>query len=289
MIVLKQYKKSALLLFSIFIVTFIIRFIFTISLPPQAIWSDETGYLNIGINLCNGDGFTNEDIEMRVQPFFSKGNINTKDSFVFAPGPAFLLALLECTVGHNVKIFRIIQSFLTSFLPICVFWLSIQLFESKRIAYISAIIAAGYPYYIYISPLFIPQTIFSVLLILSLCFFVSWLKEGHTIWLIMTGVVNGIACLFVVPMIFTLIPICTIILFRSGFRVVSLTNLIAFLICWMLTAGSYMTYASIKNKRFVMITKAGDESLLIYNYPGIRAFDVLSHSIDKKSQIKIKQ
>jgi len=284
-----KFNRTSILLISIFIAAFIIRLIFAISLPPQAIWSDETGYLNIGINLCNGEGFINEGIRTREQPFFSKGNLNTKDSFVFAPGPAFVLAFLECTVGHDVKIFRFIQSFITSFLPICVFWLSIRLFESKKIAYIAAIIAAGYPYYVYISPLFIPQTIFSVLLVLSLYFFVSWLKEGHIMWLIMTGVVNGIACLFVVPMIFTLIPICIMILFRSGFRAVSLTNLITFIACWTVVVGPYITYASIKNERFVMITKQGDKGLLKYNYPGISAFDVLSHSMDRTAQTKINQ
>ena len=287
MIVLKQHKKTAIFLVSIFIAAFIIRFIFVISLPPQAMYPDETGYFNIAKNLCNGKGYTNKGIEEREQPFFSGKNLNTKDSFVFVPGPVFVLAFLECTVGHGVKIYRIIQSFITSFLPIFVFFLSIRLFESKKIAYIAAIVTAAYPYYIYISSLFIPQTIFSVLLVLTLYFFVSWLKEGRMIWLIMTGFVNGIGCLFVVPMIFTLIPICLIILYRSGFKAVSLTNLITLIACWAVVAGSYMTYASIKNGQFIMIEKSEGKLLLTYNYPGVSGFDVLSHSIDRNAHAKI--
>jgi len=290
MIVSKESnRRTAIWLVAIFFGAFIIRFIFAISLPPQALWSDETGYLNIAINLCSGKGYTNEGIRTREHPFFSKGNINTKDSFFFAPGTTFMLAFLVCTVGQHIEIFRIFQSFLVSFIPICVFLLSIRLFESRKIAFISAIISIIYPYYVYISPLFIPQTIFSVLLVLCLYFFVSWLKEGNIIWLIMTGVVNGIACLFVVPMIFTLIPICMIILFRSGFKVILLKNLITFATCWAVTVGPYMTYASIKNERFIMITKSGEGTIIKYNYPGISAFDILSHSMDRKAQEKIKQ
>lgn len=278
--------KSRHFLLIIFFVAFVLRAIFALSLQPHFFWSDETGYYNIALNLCERKGYTNDEI-LVPQSYMSATNFNNKTSFCFAPALPFTLAGIICITGQNITVVRLIQVLFASILPVVAFWMCIRLFNSLRTAYIAAIISAVYPYFIYISSVFYPQAFFSVLLALTILFFVSWLRDGRTRWLILTGITNGAACLFVVPTIFTVIPIGVIILYRLVLRRVSLLAPAIFLFFWAVIVGPYIMYASRMNNRFVMITKQENVGLHRFNHPDLTVMEVFSHTLTQESREKV--
>lgn len=285
---LTDEKHRKLFLIGIFIFAFVLRLTFALFLPLHFFWPDEAGYYNIALNVSNGDGYTNERI-LVSRDLLSTTEFNSKNAFCFGPGLAFTLAGISLTLGDNITTMRIVQCLITSLLPILVFWVCIRLFNSAGSAYVAAVITVLYPYFIYISSIFYPQAIGSVLLALTILCFISWLRDGRARWLILTGITDAVACLFIVPMIFTIIPLGSILLYRLVLRRVSLLRSFAFLSCWAIIVGSYIGYASMMNNRFILITRPENVGLHSFNHPDLSAIEVLSHTWTQKSVATIEE
>lgn len=152
----RQSSKEALLLITIFIVSFGLRLITVLTLPPQfdILTADSSEYDNLAVNMITGKGY--------VDP-----NTGLPTSWHTPLYPIFLSGIYS-VFGHSYLAVRIIQAVISALLCIFAFLIG-QIVFDRNTGILSAIITAFYqPYIFYVffgGPAFIlSENLFTFLL-----------------------------------------------------------------------------------------------------------------------------
>lgn len=284
-----RHLSNKILLPAIFLPCLLLRVIFLFTLPPTAIWPDEAAYYNMALNIHSGEGYTNEIISGLTDSFRDTPIFNSKGALNFAPGVPYTLSVFLYLTGPSGTKLRLFQCLLMSLLPVLVFILAALLFDARGVGLLAAVIAIVYPYFIYLSSILLPQSLFSLLLVATMIFLVLWLRSNHLIYLMLTGFLHSLACLFVVPMIFTIIPLSTMVVIRFLRRRIPVAHFVVFSFSWLVLLLPYVYHVSVVNGRFTLITKESDESLYYFNDPDLSAMEVLTHTHTEESQKRVRQ
>jgi 4-amino-4-deoxy-L-arabinose transferase-like glycosyltransferase len=155
-----RISEKRFLLF-IFIVALFLRLAFVVFYPQRDIVGDAIFYDTIAKNIAMGNGFAlgaEQPITARtiVYPFF--------------------LGLIYSLFGHDLLAVRIIQSILAATLPVIVYLIAKETFGNKETSVIAACLCVVYPAFIIYAGLLVTETLFTLLLALTLLVLISSIK-----------------------------------------------------------------------------------------------------------------
>lgn len=180
-------RKEAIFIASIFMFSLILRlgyfciyseealFERGIHSPPEA---DGKRYDTIAVNIVKGNGFS----RVPGTPTFKK------------PLYPYFLALIYLILGRNFVVVRIIQAIISSLTCIVVYFIGKEI-ASKRIGMIASIIAAIYPVFVYLSGLFLTETLFIFLQTLAIYYLIRVVKTPNIKNKAASGFLLGLATL----------------------------------------------------------------------------------------------
>ena len=176
MSVSKEYKY---LLLTTLLVAAFLRLVYVSRLTREVVWVDEFDYLALGKSIAAGQGF----VTPRGEPTAFR-----------PPGYPILLAALYKLGIQSTPAVRIVQVFLN---VLTIYFLS---FLSLKIAgpvasIVTAIVAAGYPYFIYATATLFAFTWFSMTFVLSVFFLFNGLERKKSRYMILAGLFMGISIL----------------------------------------------------------------------------------------------
>lgn len=171
-----MFKRDRKFLFYLFLLSFILRIIFFIFIIKDnpVVWRfDSRVYKEVAEQIVSGNGITNND----GSPHFYR-----------VPGYSIFLAITS--FGRDFTNSLFIQIFLSSFIPLLIFYLSRTLFPLKKLlSFFVSIFSSVYLGFVLFSGLALTETIFLILFLLFLLFFY---KEK----LFISGVFLGCASMF---------------------------------------------------------------------------------------------
>jgi 4-amino-4-deoxy-L-arabinose transferase-like glycosyltransferase len=256
----------------------VLRVIGAFALPDQLLWPDESGYYNVALNLHDGNGYTNEQ-HPRARFPQNRTWISSADALSFAPGLPTLLAGVMSIVGEDLTSLRVMLGLVQSTLPLLVYACGLLLLGSRRAAVAAALVAAVYPYYVYLSNVFLVQGILTVLLALVITMYLYWRRVDRLVVAGLVGVTAGVASLFSVPMLFASVPIGAFILWRALRRHAHWASPLLFALGLAAPTVPWIAHASSAHGSFVLITKTGSPLAFVQcNHEALSAGEVLSHT-----------
>ena len=100
-------------------------------------------------------------------------NLDGSPTAYVAPGYSFVISIIYSLFGVSIDYIRIFHSFIDSITSVLVFHMSYNLFQVKRVAYLSSFFYILFPPFIYQSGLLITETLFTFFLVLY--FFITFL------------------------------------------------------------------------------------------------------------------
>jgi 4-amino-4-deoxy-L-arabinose transferase-like glycosyltransferase len=162
----------------LFVVAFLSRAGFVLTLEDRLYWPDEHDFVNIALGLAHGDEYLSAP--QRANPVLS-----------------FFLASIYRLLGFGYLVPRLLQSVIGALTVSIVFTLAQRLFD-RRVALLAGLGAALYPPLIYICGVFYVECLFTTLLALSVyLLYLSAQSRGRRFLslLICSGVVIGITVL----------------------------------------------------------------------------------------------
>ena len=148
-------------------------------LVQDPLFGDGRDYDAIGLNLCKGNGFADQ-----------AGEPTSRRAPVY---PAFL-ALVYCTVGHNLLLVRISQAFMGAGLVFVVFLIA-RRFYGAGCALLAASIMALHPIAVYFGAFIGTESLFLLILCITFLAAISIADRPSVPRLFMLGVLQGIAAL----------------------------------------------------------------------------------------------
>ncbi len=165
--------------FVLFIAAFV-RLFFILQLPERVLWSDEQKNLSIAANLVDGKGYTLNDRPTAIIPLAY---------------PLFLAALhhLGLTTLLQLRLFQLVISLLTIYLA----GKMAKQYFGERTRVPTMIVFALYPYFVYLPGTILATTLFCFLVLLGSYLYVNAISYNKKIYLIISGVVWGVAALAV--------------------------------------------------------------------------------------------
>jgi 4-amino-4-deoxy-L-arabinose transferase-like glycosyltransferase len=173
---LRRERKSQIIF--LFLVAFVIRTGFVLTLQDQLYWPDERVFDSIAWGLLNGNGYAS-------------------DPFRANPVLPFFLTIIYKTFGYNYIAPRIIQSFIGALTVIIVFAIAQRLYD-RRVAFLAGLGVALYPPLVYTCGVFYVSCLFTFLVAFSV-YLLSLNRECEGIrsfmFLLLSGIVIGITVL----------------------------------------------------------------------------------------------
>lgn len=152
-----------------------IRWLYVAQLDNKLWWVDEVDYLALGTSIASGDGFV---------------KANGEPTAFRPPGYPLVLAGLSKIGIDTIAEIRIAQVFISTATLFILFLLSLKI-AGPVAAPVSAIAAAGYPYFIFGAGTLYPLTFFSCALVASV-YFILGKKKWH---IALAGLLMGLAIL----------------------------------------------------------------------------------------------
>jgi 4-amino-4-deoxy-L-arabinose transferase-like glycosyltransferase len=166
----------------IFILALSIRLSYVLFYPQISLaGSDAKEYDLIAEGLLKGKGFPVGRL--------SQGQVE----IVRPPGYPLFLSAIYLVSGHNYTAVRVIQAVLSSVLIFIIFLLAKNIFSDERTAYLSSLLYALHPALIAYTGLLYTESIFIILLVLSMFFLYKGLSAAKTKFYILTGITLGAA------------------------------------------------------------------------------------------------
>lgn len=184
-------KKKKLLI--LFLFAFLLRVAYVLFYPQYPVLMDAKSYTTLAINLSEGKGYTHDGTVIYTRR---------------PPGYPFFLASIFSLFGKNLIIARLSQAFISSMIVVFVYLIAKMVFN-KKIAYMSALLYAGYFPSIFYSGLLLTETLYSFLLIIT--FYFLLLKNQSKSFTIIIGIFFGVIAL--VRSTSILLPFFTLLLF----------------------------------------------------------------------------
>ena len=229
--------------------------ILAISLILRLAFIFETGSSPFVTNLFSDSEIYNNYADQII----STGNWLGNEAFFMAPVYPYLLAIYKVIFGDSLTIFRIIQT-LAGCLTILFIYFSAKNLFNERIAFISAIIASLFDYYIFYSGLIFSET-FQILAYSVFVFLITdktkFESRLHWFW---TGIMFGILALFRGNILLFLPVFIIIILIKRLFSDVKTIRRIGIVMIFLSGTGIAILPVTIRN-----IAVSGDLLLLTSN------------------------
>ena len=221
-------KKAAILLSLIFILGLSLRLAYVLFMPQIGVnRGDSARYALTTANLLEGKGYSYTD---------------EKPDLFLAPGYPFFLALVYKVFGvHNYTAVRIVQSVLSAFVILFIYYLAKKIFNRKS-AILSAFIASIYPGFIGYSGLFLPQAIVVFLILLFLVILLGRTKNFY--WGCLLGLIAGYSCLTRPEFLLFWLILCTVIFLtdkekKHNLRFISVILIVMFSVIMPWTVRNY--------------------------------------------------
>ncbi|MDD3731868.1 MAG: glycosyltransferase family 39 protein [candidate division Zixibacteria bacterium] len=164
--------------FIIFAISFFLRFLYIISFEAEIIYNDDPWYyLRIANNILNGKGYIEGNLYAYRPPLYS-----------------YFIALVFYFTDNNINITRLIQSILSSFSCVGIYFIGKKL-SSKNTGLIAGMFCAIYPQLINYSVQLCTEQLFLFFIIFGLlCFIISYYKKNLLVE-ITAGFLFGLASL----------------------------------------------------------------------------------------------
>ena len=146
-----------------------------------AIHGDD-GYYELSQGLLNGHGFS----WSQEEPFLPN-TLRTPLYIYFIAGLVFVFGSYLAPL--------IAQIILGSFIPILGFYIVLEIFSRRKIAFVTALLLAFEPYLTLFSSIFYTETLFIFLFLIFLILFIKYIKKGSLRTLIWSSFILGLATL----------------------------------------------------------------------------------------------
>lgn len=219
-----------------------------------------------------GSYFSDERHYLRLADTIAHGDLLMGIEMTLAPGPVYLLALGRA-LGLGPFGLRTLQALLVSG-AVAIAFLAARRIFGPRLAGLAALVAAGYPYLIYITGVFYGTSLCLFTLSLTIYSLLRFIQEGGARWLVLAGVALGVSVLAVAPMLIVSLVLALWLLIhgRGGLlrRTASVAALalvtLAVILPW--TARNYVV-----SKRFVLVSSRGTWAFYWVNNATIDPFD----------------
>ena len=158
---------------------FVLRLGYVLSVESEVYWVDEVDYMALGQSIAQGDGFVNSSGEATAfRP----------------PGYPLLLAGLYKIGISSASDIRLVQV-LMGVITILFLALIALRYMGPAVAVLSVTVAAGYPYFIYMTGTVLATTWFSMTLVASVYLFLTGWDENRSLKIIASGLLMGLSIL----------------------------------------------------------------------------------------------
>jgi len=144
----------------------------------------------------------------------ASGNIIGQEVYFRAPFYVYILGFIYAVFGHSLLAARIFGH-LVGLVSVAITYLLARRLLSKKTAVIAGIVHALYPVAIYFESELLVDSLFMMLLELSVLFFLITLEKQNLRWYILTGLVIGLAAI-TRPIVIALVPLYVIWIFING-------------------------------------------------------------------------
>lgn len=160
--------KTTLPAFALFLLAFLLRVSYSLSLPNALIHPDAPSFDGIAWNLVSLGHYaaTNPDRGGAIEPTARR-----------PPSYPLFLAAVYRVAGHSIPATRITQSLLGSLLVWMIFHFAHRLSPDQRVPIIAAGLAAFYPFFIYYDGCLIAESFLAFSLFTTLFFFARWTES----------------------------------------------------------------------------------------------------------------
>ncbi|MCM8822292.1 MAG: glycosyltransferase family 39 protein [Candidatus Omnitrophica bacterium] len=169
-------KNSWKIVWSIFVLALILRIGFVFYLQERFYFDDEREYWKMVDNFMSGRGLmVAETLKAYRPPLY----------------PLFIAMLVKA--GAGITGIRIVQSIISALCCVVIFFLSRKIFNEK-LAIMASLISSVYPFFIFYSGFLLTETLFIILVLLSVYAFVKLIEPEVSFYYgIFAGAMSGIA------------------------------------------------------------------------------------------------
>lgn len=238
-------RKEIFFILIIFTIAFILRLFYSFSHKAHPSEIDL-----IAINIASGRGF-------RV----GIGPIAYDEAVWVAPLYPFLIALIYMLFGHNYSVVLILQAIIGAISCILIYFIGKQVFN-RNVAVTSSLLATFYINFIIYTPMFLAETVYIFLFLLSFCYLLKAISFKQKLDYIIAGIFAGFSTL-TRPIILAFY----IFLFLWGLKRKFLKGTLFFMLSLFIVVMPWIIRNYIVYHKFIPITAAGGEILWCGNHP----------------------
>ncbi len=226
-------KKIILL----FLFALLIRIGYVAFYPPLPIDGDAGAYLDLGINLFEGNGYARDGVEETRR----------------APGYPFFLTSLFLLFGKNLLFVKLLQALISTLTVVLIYSFARKLFN-RKVAACSGLLASFYFPFVFYSGLILTETLYTFLLIVGFYILFSFKKTSA----IISGIFFGFAALIrTESLLIVLFVLFAIFLSTNNKKKVLITGCLVLLFLFLIISPWSIRNYTLYNQFFLVNTQYG--------------------------------